>query len=329
MTIELSRRGMLAGLAAVGASVGLGGLARGSMLERPLPKGAAAKRSIRLAHLTDSHIQPELGADQGTAACFRHAQSQKDKPELILTGGDHVMDSLATDDARTTLQWDLWKKVLKSESSLPVKSAVGNHDCWGWNKKKSKTAGTEANYGKKRACEVFGREKPYTSWDQAGWHFVILDSITDLGQGDGGYLGRLDNEQLAWLEGDLAGVKKETPVLILSHIPIVAGCIWDGNTTLNAANKLEINGGLVHTDAGALIKLFQKHPNVKLCISGHVHLVDRVDYNGVTYLCNGAVSGGWWKGNHKQCEPGYAMIDLFDDGTFKSEYQTYGWKAKS
>lgn len=329
MSIELSRRGMLAGLAAVGASAGFGRMARGSLSELPVLPRAGAKRSIRLAHLTDSHIQPELGADQGVAACFRHAQSQKDKPELILMGGDHVMDSLATDEARTALQWDLWKKALKDECSLPIKSAVGNHDCWGWNKKKSKTSGTEPNYGKKRACEIFGRDKPYTSWDQAGWHFVILDSITDIGQGDGGYLGKLDDEQLAWLTADLAGVKKDMPVLILSHIPIVAGCIWDASATLNATNKLEISGGLVHTDVGKLIQLFHQHPNVKLCISGHVHLLDRVDYNGVSYLCNGAVSGGWWKGNHKQCEPGYAMVDLFDDGTFKHEYQTYGWKPRT
>ncbi|MEX2092204.1 MAG: hypothetical protein WD971_05980, partial [Pirellulales bacterium] len=73
--------------------------------------------------------------------------------------------------------------------------------------------------------------------------------------------------------------------------------------------------------------LFAKHPNVKLCISGHLHLLDRVDYNGVTYLCNGAVSGNWWGGRHKDCDEGYAVVDLYDDGTFEHEYVKYGWKA--
>jgi len=52
----------------------------------------------------------------------------------------------------------------------------------------------------------------------------------------------------------------------------------------------------MHVDAAKIKDLFAKHKNVKLCLSGHLHLVDRVDYNGVTYLCDGAVCGGWWKG---------------------------------
>jgi len=46
-------------------------------------------------------------------------------------------------------------------------------------------------------------------------------------------------------------------------------------------------------------------------------LRDRIEYNGVTYLCNGAVSGNWWRGAYQECEPGYALLDLYDDGTFE------------
>ena len=83
----------------------------------------------------------------------------------------------------------------------------------------------------------------------------------------------------------------------------------------------------MHTDCMKLKDLFAKHPNVKLCLSGHLHLLDRVDYNGVTYLCNGAVSGSWWNGRHKDCDEGYAVVDLYDDGSFEQEYVKYGWKA--
>jgi hypothetical protein len=58
-----------------------------------------------------------------------------------------------------------------------------------------------------------------------------------------------------------------------------------------------------------------------------MHLIDRVDYNGVTYLCNGAVSANWWKGRHKDCDEGYAVIDLYEDGSFEHDYVTFGWKA--
>ena len=106
---------------------------------------------LRIAHLTDIHVEPELRAGEGMAACFHHVQQLADKPDLILTGGDSVMDSFEADDARTTLQWNLWNSVLKNECWIPVRSCIGNHDVWGWIKSKSKTTGQEPNWGKKRA----------------------------------------------------------------------------------------------------------------------------------------------------------------------------------
>jgi 3',5'-cyclic-AMP phosphodiesterase len=41
-----------------------------------------------------------------------------------------------------------------------------------------------------------------------------------------------------------------------------------------------------------------------------------------------AVCDGWWKGDRdKECEPGYALLDLYDDGTVEREYVTFGWTA--
>src|SRR5687767_14217528 len=78
------------------------------------------RRVLRVAHLTDVHVQPERGAAEGLAACLRHVQSRSDKPDVIFTGGDHVMDSLSKDRARTELQWDVWRRGLKADCSLPV-----------------------------------------------------------------------------------------------------------------------------------------------------------------------------------------------------------------
>jgi hypothetical protein len=68
---------------------------------------------------------------------------------------------------------------------------------------------------------------------------------------------------------------------------------------------------------------------VKVCLSGHIHLVDRVDYLGVSYLCNGAVSGAWWKGPNQEFGNGYAIVDLFPDGAFTSTYHQFDWRAQS
>jgi hypothetical protein len=79
--------------------------------------------------------------------------------------------------------------------------------------------------------------------------------------------------------------------------------------------------------AGVLEReVFKQNPHVKIALSGHMHMVDRVDYLGVSYLCGGAISGNWWKGDRFEFKPGYRVLDLADDGTFTSEYVAWGWK---
>lgn len=285
------------------------------------------KRCLRVAHLTDIHVQPERRANDGMIACLHHVQELKDKPRLILTGGDSIMDSFGADDARTKLQWDIWHKVLKDECSIPVRSAIGNHDIWGWNKKVSKTTGDEPNFGKLRSTEMLGIDNRFYAFSQCGWHFIVLDSTQHHPKNSDGYTAHLDEEQYDWLKRTLRDIPKNTPVALLSHIPILsASAILFANNA--ETGDFTCSGGLMHTDCVKLKDLFTKHPNVKLALSGHLHLVDRVDYNGVSYLCNGAVCGQWWRGRNRDCDEGYAVLDLYDDGTFDHQYIKYGWKAE-
>lgn len=280
-------------------------------------------RVLRIAHLTDIHVQPERKAGEGLAACLHHVQNLRDRPDMILNGGDAVMDTMSATEARTRIQWDLWRTVIRNECSLPIESCIGNHDVWGIHKKDSQTTGAEPLYGKKWAMEALGLSKPYRSFDRAGWHFIVLDST--LPQADS-YIAKLDDQQFDWLTEELRRTGPQTPVLILSHIPILSvAAFMDGENEKDG--DWRVPGSWMHIDARKLKDLFLKHPNVKLCLSGHLHLVDRVDYLGVTYLCNGAVCAAWWKGDYQECEPGYGLVDLFGDGTFEHRYVTYGWKA--
>lgn len=175
------------------------------------------------------------------------------------------------------------------------------------------------------AEEMLHIPKRYRSFDRAGWHFIVLDSIFPYNDG---YVGRLDDEQMEWLKGDLAATKPTTPVMVVSHIPIVAACVYFFGKQFKGG-EWHVPGSWMHEDGADLVALFLKHRNVKLCVSGHIHLIDRCDYQGVTYLCNGAVSANWWKGRHQECDEGYALIDLYDDGTFDHQYVAYGWKAET
>lgn len=287
-------------------------------------KAARRKRALRIAHLTDIHVQPELNAGPGMAHALKHAHNLKDKPNLILTGGDLIMDCFATGYDRAKLQWDLFMKVLGDNTNLPAVHCIGNHDVWGWDKREG-SADHASKAIKKWATDLLKMPRPYMSVERSGWKLIVLDSTHPNGAG---YIGKLDEEQFDWLKQELERTPARTPILILSHIPILcASAYFDGD--LAKGDNWQVPGAWMHIDARRIVELFVKHPNVKVCLSGHIHQYDKVEYRGITFLCNGAVSGAWWKGDYIGTPPGYGVIDLYDDGTVENQYVLTGWKAAS
>ncbi len=312
---RISRREMLKGIGTAALGAGAWLTLRTSVGASPTP---ARKRVLRIAHLTDIHLAPEGPSTQGFIRCLQFVHEMKDPVDVIFNGGDSVADVFGQNAERAQSLFNHWRKVLKENCKLPVEHCVGNHDVWGWNKERSGCTGNEPNYGKKWALELFELETPYRSFDRAGWHFIVLDCTFPQGNG---YTARLDDEQFEWLKADLqkAGNK---PTFVLSHQPILsASAYFDGEN--EKTGNWVVPGAWMCIDARRVVELFYQHKNVKVCISGHIHLYDRVDYNGVTYLCNGAVSGGWWGGNYHQTPPGIGIIDLYNDGSFESQYLRY------
>ncbi len=291
------------------------------------PASANRRRVLRVAHLTDLHVQPNQAGYHdsalGMAAAIRHAQSQPDRPELILFGGDMVMDSLAHSKAAVQAQWEVWDRVFAAEVKLPYKLCLGNHDVWGWGIHDQPEITRDPHYGKALAMERLGLKHRYYSFDQAGWHFIVLDSIQQDFATKSGYVATLDDEQFGWLGRELAATPATTPVAVLSHVPILAACVFFSRDTESSGSWL-LPGSYCHIDARRIKDLFDRHPNVKVCLSGHVHLVDDVRYVGVRYLCNGAVSGNWWKGVYQEFPPAYALVDFYDDGTVDHRVIPYG-----
>lgn len=311
---DFSRRRLLAvgASAAVLPSLGWSGAV--------LPK---KRRALRVAYATDPHVQPERKGGEGWAACLKHIQAQEPRPDLVLTGGDMVFETLGATPERAKQLWDLFTKVTKDNLSLPIRYTIGNHDVFGWHSGDKYVS--DPRYGKAWAREALGLQKTYYSFDQGGWHFIVLDSMTNSG---GGYIAKLDEEQFEWLKADLEATPKTTPVVVSSHIPILMVCaIFDGQN--EKSGDWVVPASYMHIDARRITDLFLKHPNVKLCLSGHEHQIDEVVFNGVTYFCAGAVCAGWWGGDYFQCTYGYALVDLFSDGTFEKQYVPFGWKTSS
>lgn len=290
----------------------LGGLLLAPLLPVHLPTTKPAV--LRVAHLTDVHLKDEWDAPARFRRCLQHVQTQSPAVDMILNGGDIVFDMNKENLPAINAQWSLYKSILKSACSLPVHYALGNHDIW-W----SENNKGQAVYGKQFSLDQLQLSKPWHSFNQSGWKFIILDSV-HLDIDNTWYIGKLGDEQFAWLQNELKSTPATMPVCVLSHIPILTATLMIED---DIVNKWEMTGGDMHTDTAKIIKLFNGYPNVKLCLSGHIHLRDKVVYNNVTYICNGAVSGAWWKGNKRETAPGYGLINLYADGSFMEQYVNY------
>jgi len=282
-------------------------------------KELVSKRSLRFAFLTDIHVKPGAVPEEGMAKALKHVQKLKKKVDFIINGGDSIMDALAATKESTQTQWNLFHKIMDQENSLPVYPCIGNHDVYGWFQKSPDTS--DPLYGKTWAVKELKMTERYYHFTKGIWDFIVLDS-TQLNPA-GGYIGKIDEEQLTWLKSKLAEIPSDHHISIISHIPILSICsgLFFNKTEPNGDLKIQRN--LMHTDFLELKKIFMQYPNLRSCLSGHIHLQDEVRYLDVSYYCNGAVSGGWWKGAYQEFKPAYAVFEFFNDGTCTREMVNY------
>lgn len=281
------------------------------------PKPEPKKRFFRFAQITDAHIRPGNISETEFAKALQAIQTYK-KVGFIINTGDSIMDALAADKAKTAGQWALFHKTMATYNKLPVYNCIGNHDIWGWHLKED--VSTDPDYGKAWALRELKMSKSYYSFTRDRWKFIVLDSVQN--NLKGGYIGHLDKEQLDWLQSEL-DASKDYFICIASHIPILSICaaLFFKKNEANGDHLLKRN--LMHSDFFILKDLFKQHSNIKCCISGHIHLVDEVDYLGIRYFCNGAISGNWWDGSFQEFAPAFAIMDMYEDGTVERKMVYY------
>jgi Icc protein len=293
-----------------------------------LPGGAwareadlAAPVAFRIAHLTDIHVQPELRAGEGFRQCMAVAHELEPRPDLILTGGDLVMDALAHDEVRVKKLFDLYTSICK-DSDIPIRQCIGNHDVFGWGSRKV-VSPDNASYGKKMVQERLDLPRTTYSFDHKGWHFVMVDDIQPI-KGEG-YEGGFSDADLAWLETDLKAAG-EKPRVLVTHIPVVSVSVFRG-TKAESEQPVQLGDALICQNPGPILKVLREY-KVNLVLAGHLHDNEVLQYEHTTHVGGGAVSGAWWKGPHRLSPEGFGVIDLRADGTFEHQYHTYGWKAE-
>jgi len=287
---------------------------------------------VRFAHLSDMHVEPDVagaptrGSDQGFSTALQSLDLLDPKPDFIITGGDHIMDALERPTEDVHRQWDLYKRIVSAHCRYKIYPVIGNHDVFGW--MTDAVPPETPGYGKSLACQMLGLIKPYYSFnhgpDDGGWHIVCLDNTQPCQRG---YFGGLDATQQQWLARDLAAVHPGRHTAIITHIPILSVCAQHFFAPEQRVDFWKIYDVFVHHDSRELVDLLVRH-KVKLCVASHIHMLDRIEFRGITFVCDGSVSGDWWRGPFRGFPEGYGVFDLYPDGAFDYNYKTFGWSAE-
>ena len=161
--------------------------------------------SFHFAQISDSHIGFAAGANRDVTATLQLALARvkalQPTPAFILHTGDLTHGQKAA-------EFDTLEGTLQGAGIGQVFYVPGEHDVFA-------DAGKEylARHGK--GTQGGG----WQSFDYQGVHFIGLVNVLNLKPGG---LGALGEEQLAWLEKDVAGLTSSTPIVVFAHIPLWA-----------------------------------------------------------------------------------------------------------
>ena len=171
---------------------------------------------------------------------------------------------------------------------------------------------------KEGAMEYFGMPAKYYSFDEKGFHFVVLDAnyINQAGQyldydNSNFYIDSqlrtwINPEQLEWLEADLATT--ELPTIVFSHQSLVSD-LWGVKNRTKVQRILE----KANEKAG-----FNK---VIACFNGHNHIDFYRKLNGIYYIDINSMSY-LWVGEKYQCHTRYPKA-IYDKYPHLSKMATY------
>ena len=207
---------------------------------------------------------------------FPHLLSEMRQCDLVVNIGDFIHDENAEKDVET------YKGALAYFSTTtPTKHVLGNHDA--------------RNLSREKWAELVGVEKSYYSFDLGGYHHIILDGNRTEPRGPF-YIGE---EQLRWLEGDLAETSLTT--VVYCHFPMDNQNMdqnyyfKDYPERASLANKYFV--GEVLKKSGKVVAVF----------SGHTHFFSQQTVDGIIHCTVPSFSEN--NGNH-QPSGKYAVATL-------------------
>ena len=159
------------------------------------PGTALAADAFTFVTVTDPHVGSSAG-NANLPKVVEQVLSNNPRPAFIINGGDVTEFGLPH-------HYDLYQQIVRPwrDAGLAIYHVPGNHDArW-------------SDAGKMGFTARFG--PPYSSFNQGGIHFVLLDTSINAETH-----GHLEKAMLDWLAADLKQAGTSTPVMVFSHHPI-------------------------------------------------------------------------------------------------------------
>jgi 3',5'-cyclic AMP phosphodiesterase CpdA len=236
--------------------------------------------------------------------------------DVVIAGGDLITDGFQSSAESVAPRWDTYRRMHDSIHPRPY-PVLGNHDLVAAIPEDgaSPAADPRAMYREK-----MGLERTWYSFEAKGHRFFVLDSVQVVG-GELKYEGRIPDEQLEWLRGELSPLPAGKPLVLVTHMPLLTGFYQatEGATAPGPANRVVVNNRQV-------LELFEGR-NLEAVLQGHLHVNERLWWRGTTFITGGAICGSWWRGPWHGTEEGFGMLTLADDRV-EWEYVDYGWDAQ-
>jgi 3',5'-cyclic-AMP phosphodiesterase len=322
--LKLSRRDFISRTAMF-----TGGLLTGLRVADAKAAAPSPAGPLRFVFATDSHLMvaDRLRSEEGIIAALGAIESITPKPEFILFGGDLTHESPQLDFPAAEQLLDRFLKIWKDHTGLQTYFTFGNHDLAGT--QNASVDRTDPRFGKGLYRMRLSLEREYYSFRKAGWRFIVLDDVVP--HPDGSYIGEFVQEQLTFLQTELA-TAPGTPTILVGHIPSVSvlPSLGEAGRTTDRVTAIETPASLVARNAAQMRDvLANTQANVKAIFAGHLHHLEQIQIDGVSYINGGAVCGNWWKGAQHGCPEGFLLVDLDSDGNVATNYRSYGWKAEA
>jgi len=206
---------------------------------------AAHAGSFSFVQISDSHIGFNKAANQDVTGTLKMAIDKINRlpaaPELLLHTGDITQSSKPA-------EFDTAAEAIKGAKTGSTFYVPGEHDV---------ALDDGAQYRQRFGAGTVGRG--WYSFDHKGVHFIGLNNVVQIDA-----MGKLGEDQVAWLKGDLAGRSASTPIVIFAHIPlwmVYPGWGWG-------------------TEDGAEALSFVKRFGSVTVLNGHIHqTVQKVEGN--------------------------------------------------